>query len=284
MTIKLKRRVIQPTLSLEEAGREFKGKYLNRSHYDLRVAENMMGVLPDGEPKFVLLRGVLPPDEVESTWQQLKRISFNRATHSRRPGLRGGAGGEIALGWFNQPHPRQLAPTDKCIEQYIHLLSLVGRFTSAIQSCLPEYFEQQVELAAGNGGMRLWADFFEPGPALDRALEVIKNDPDLRKSLCPIFSTLTINKSAIFRSHADAKNEGGLACLAAFGRFTGGDLCLPRLRVAFDLKPGDILICDNNREQHGNIGPLSGTRISVVCYLRSMQKTKAKAATEANPN
>jgi hypothetical protein len=275
----IKRIIIQPKLSQEEAEREFKGKYLDRSHYDLLVSENMMGVLPGGEPKFVFLRGVIKPKDVEEFWLQLKTIKFKQATHSRRPALRGGTGGEIALGWFNKPVPRRLAPTDEYVDQYIGLLSLVAYFKGAIQKYLPEYWEQQVEVAKGNGHMRLWADLYEPGPALDKMLETIHNDnPELRATLSPIFSTLTINKSAIFRSHADAKNEGGLACLAAFGRFIGGDLCLPRLRVAFNLKPGDILICDNNREQHGNIGPLTGTRISVVCYLRAMETAKTTEA------
>ena len=275
----IKRIVCQPTHSLDEAECEFKGKYLDRSHYDLRVTETMMGVLPDGEPKFVFLRGVIPPKDVELAWRRLKTLSFKGAIHSRRPALRGGAGGEIALGWFNKPHPRKLAPTDKYGNQYVGLLPLISYFKSAVLKYLPDYFEQQVEVAAGNKSMRLWADMYEPGPALDKFLATIKEDPILRKTMSPIFSTLTINKSAIFRSHADAKNEGGLACLAAFGKFIGGDLCLPRLRVAFNLKPGDILICDNNREQHGNVGPLSGTRISVVCYLRAMEQAKAAKGT-----
>jgi hypothetical protein len=79
-----------------------------------------------------------------------------------------------------------------------------------------------------------------------------------------------INKGVLYQSHADAENEGGLACLAAFGDFDGGYLCLPRLRVAFDLRPGDLLIADNNREQHGNIGPLLDDRLSVVAYLRDL--------------
>lgn len=179
-------------------------------------------------------------------------------------------------GVVQQTRTKATRAYDEYVDQYIGLLPLVAYFKGAIQKYLPEYWEQQVVVAKGNGHMRLWADLYEPGPALDKMLETIhKDNAELRAALSPIFSTLTINKSAIFRSHADAKNEGGLACLAAFGRFIGGDLCLPRLRVAFNLKPGDILICDNNREQHGNIGPLTGTRISVVCYLRAMEKTKA---------
>jgi hypothetical protein len=49
-----------------------------------------------------------------------------------------------------------------------------------------------------------------------------------------------------------------------------GYLCLPRLRVAFDILPGDLLIADTNHEQHGSISPRTGTRISVVAYLREL--------------
>src|SRR5207248_61968 len=86
-----------------------------------------------------------------------------------------------------------------------------------------------------------------------------------------IFSTITINKTVRFPSHADAKNESGLACLMVFGKFAGGDLCLPRLRVAFRLRPGDILVADNNQEQHGNTSGPIGERISVVAYLRQLK-------------
>jgi len=65
-----------------------------------------------------------------------------------------------------------------------------------------------------------------------------------------------------------------MACLAAFGEFSGGYLCLPRLRAAFRLQPGDILIADNNHEQHGNIGPLVGERMSVVAYLRLLRSLR----------
>lgn len=84
-----------------------------------------------------------------------------------------------------------------------------------------------------------------------------------------MFSTITVNQSALFRSHADGNNlPGSLACLAAFGDFAGGDLCFPRFGISCPIEPGDVLIGDNNLEQHGNIGPLSGERISIVAYMR----------------
>jgi hypothetical protein len=84
-----------------------------------------------------------------------------------------------------------------------------------------------------------------------------------------MFSTVTVNRTALFRSHEDGSNlPGGLACLAAFGDFAGGDLCFPRFGVSCPIEPGDLLICDSSQEQHGNIGPLSGQRISIVAYMR----------------
>ena len=94
-----------------------------------------------------------------------------------------------------------------------------------------------------------------------------------RTEMAPeIFSTVTINKNVLCRSHADGNNESRLSCLMAFGEFQGGYLCFPRLRVAFDVQPGDVLIADTNHEQHGNIGPLFGERVSLVCYLRDLRK------------
>ena len=84
-----------------------------------------------------------------------------------------------------------------------------------------------------------------------------------------MFSTLTVNRTALFRAHEDGNNlPGGLACLAAFGDFAGGDLCFPRFGVSCPIAPGDLLICDSSQEQHGNIGPLCGERISIVAYMR----------------
>ena len=84
-----------------------------------------------------------------------------------------------------------------------------------------------------------------------------------------MFSTITVNQTALFRAHEDGNNlAGSLSCLAAFGNFSGGELCFPRFGVSCPMEPGDLLIGDTNRELHGNLGPLTGSRISVVAYMR----------------
>ena len=90
-----------------------------------------------------------------------------------------------------------------------------------------------------------------------------------------MFSTITVNQTALFRAHEDGNNlAGALSCLAAFGNFSGGELCFPRFGISCPMEPGDLLIADTNRELHGNLGPLVGDRISIVAYMRDALASK----------
>lgn len=82
------------------------------------------------------------------------------------------------------------------------------------------------------------------------------------------FSTIELNHNIVFKAHEDGHNaEGTCVCITAFGSFAGGRLVFPRYGYSAELKNGDLLICDNNRELHGNLGPLVGDRYSVVAFL-----------------
>ena len=52
--------------------------------------------------------------------------------------------------------------------------------------------------------------------------------------------------------------------MTAAGDFSGGELVLPRFRIAFALRPGDLLIFDAE-EVHGNL-PIIGERVSLALY------------------
>jgi hypothetical protein len=277
--IKLRTIKLQPTLSHDEAEKKYKGRYLTRADYDERPSESVRGIFPDGRTAFIFLRDVFPKEKAREFYQNvLSQLKFSDAEHSRRPGLKSSKGGEMIMGWVNFPKPRQAAPSKKQMALYWDTYALMNTMRQAVKEHLPEYYEQQMTIIAQQKELHPWLDLFEHDAAFFRTFKKIwEEETEFRDVAIPMFSTLTINKSTVFRSHADAKNEGGLACLAAFGTFAGGDFCLPRLRVAFPLSPGDLLIADNNNEQHGNIGPLAGNRISVVAYLRAMKKTKAAA-------
>lgn len=281
----IKHVLLRPALSLEEAEKKFKGRYLSHADYDLRPTKNTWGKFEDGTTAFIYLPNAIKGEAFEDAEFAVGRLKFNDVKNSRRAGLKQSKGGELVLGYINFPAPRPMAHNSKQWMQYIGLFRLLRKMGSIIRQLLPEYHEQQLQIAAQQPGFLPWLDYF-PAKYLQnkegrRKLKKWLDDPEQRKDF-PIFSTITINKSTLFRSHADAKNEGGLACLTAFGTWSGGEFCLPRLRVAFPLQPGSLLIADNNNEQHGNLGPLVGNRISVVAYMRAMEgkakKTKAAGA------
>lgn len=83
-----------------------------------------------------------------------------------------------------------------------------------------------------------------------------------------VFSTVEINRNIVFKAHEDGHNAlGTCVCITTLGSFVGGRLVFPRYGYSAELRPKDLLICDNNHELHGNLGPIVGKRFSVVAYL-----------------
>jgi len=91
-----------------------------------------------------------------------------------------------------------------------------------------------------------------------------------------VFTTITVNKTFRTAAHYDAGDftEGlsNLLVLSNNGNYSGGYLILPEVRIAIDVRPGDLLLVNNHEFMHGNT-PIEvhddvAERISLVCYLR----------------
>lgn len=86
-----------------------------------------------------------------------------------------------------------------------------------------------------------------------------------------IFSTMTVNLNVQCALHTDAGDfAGGMGNLVVLelGREDSGILVMPRERVAFLARPGDVLLMNVHRP-HGNLPlTLGGTRLTVVLYAR----------------
>lgn len=91
-----------------------------------------------------------------------------------------------------------------------------------------------------------------------------------------VFTTITVNKTFRTAAHRDAGDfSNGLSNLLVLsnnGNYSGGYLVLPEVRMAIDVRPGDLLLVNNHEYIHGNT-PItlldeSAERISLVCYLR----------------
>jgi len=252
-----KRVVLRPALSLEQARKQFEGKRLTTSDYDRLVETSERGVDADGATKYLFLRDTLHARLVQNTTAVLRTLNYSESNHTRLSLGKKGTGGGTAMGWIDKPKPRLLKPSRDFpfVDQYL-LMWLLVAMSERMRKYLPDEWQRQVTLARKNGF---------------RVLGGPNGHPDIPRlePVNPIFSTITLNKNVPFRSHADGGNKS-MACLAAFGEFSGSYLCLPRFRVAFDLRPGDLLIADTNHEQHGSISPRTGTRYSVVAYLRTL--------------
>ena len=89
------------------------------------------------------------------------------------------------------------------------------------------------------------------------------------------FTTVTVNRTFRTAAHRDAGDftEGmsNLLTLSNDGRFTGGYLIFPEIRVAVNVRPGDLLLVNNHEVIHGNtpiVCEEGSERISLVVYLR----------------
>jgi hypothetical protein len=246
------REVLRPALDLQEAESKYHGQRLSDGDYHRLIESNELGVTEDGATKYLFLRDTFSEQLVEDATKLFRRMPVSESNHTRASLGRTGKGGGTALGWIDG---RLLKPSrDYPLVHQYSLVWLLGAMSERIHKHLPEDWKKQVETARANGF---------------RVLGGPHGHPDIPHLMMPdpIFSTLTVNRNVKFRSHVDGGNES-LSCLTTFGEFTGYYLCLPRLRVAFDILPGDLLIADTNHEQHGSVGDRTGTRISVVAYLR----------------
>ena len=62
-----------------------------------------------------------------------------------------------------------------------------------------------------------------------------------------------------------------LLTLSNDGRYTGGYLIFPQIRVAVNVRPGDLLLVNNHEVIHGNtpiVCEEGSERVSLVVYLR----------------
>ena len=91
-----------------------------------------------------------------------------------------------------------------------------------------------------------------------------------------VFTTITVNKTFRTACHRDAGDfSDGLSNLLVLsnnGNYSGGYLVFPQIRVAVNVRPGDLLLVNNHEVIHGNtpivLNDEQAERISLVCYLR----------------
>jgi hypothetical protein len=243
----------------------------------------------EGQVKFLLLPKALQP--YINLHEILKRADWD---HCARAGNGQKRGKKITIGWLPQIpgrakgsgyyNVRNKATLDQ--PQLLYgLRPLLREMEDKVREFLPLENARAWDVAISAERREGEEDDLSRVPERITGLEdEIPNPRGLVRNLEPwnmtytlcgtSFSTLELNRNIIFKTHEDKRNvPGALICITTLGHYVGGRLVFPRYGYSAELEPGDLLICDNNRELHGNIGPLvaprPSARFSIVAYFHT---------------
>ena len=157
-------------------------------------------------------------------------------------------------GWFDRypriPYGRATAYTQNHFDKFQMAFPFLQTLSRGFKELLPWRYGNQI--AAAN---KIDSRFLVPGTP---------------------FTTVTVNKTFRTACHRDAGDfaDGlsNLLVLSNNGNYSGGYLVFPEVRIAVNVRPGDLLLVNNHEIIHGNtpivLNDDQAERISLVCYLR----------------
>lgn len=269
-----------------------KGKIVGRRDFNVTIHGPARVLRPDGTVLAVYMPGVLQP-ELAAAWpvlSSIRLITDNRGMAAGTPrAVRG-----------DQKRTR----TRRIMSGVIGAVDpgpATGRATGRLPACrltawtgkhLPEWHDLRPVFQAID---RHYAEQVPDRYARQWAVAA-QTHPDWRIP-DTAFTTVTVNNSYSTGVHQDAGDlPDGFSTLAVArrGAYTGGELVLPRYRIAFDLADGDLLLFDAH-EWHGNTNmwcphtdtplyrpcPEGCERVSLVTYFRTKVQHCASADDEA---
>jgi hypothetical protein len=251
---------------------QLKGTYANELHYEHVVDDDTVVLTPDGEVLAVLVVGVLSSRARCKAYKYLSTIEgmpSNRATAVYRgsslPRIRKRDG--------------SLSRTRQVPNSILKMLKLKGvradvlgslDATPRIRRCRQSAWSLKNPKVLR--GIRQLAqevdDVFQVWVA-DRHIVQLATVWQAKEWQVhgTAFTTITVNRNFRTAYHTDKGDlKAGFSCLTTLGKFTGGLLVIPRYRVAFNIKPGSVLMM-NAHEFHGNT-QITGERIACVLYCR----------------
>jgi hypothetical protein len=276
--------LLRPDLSNEEAERKWTNKPIDPGTVKHRPSVSTHYHTVDGNAKLLLLRGVLDADTCTKMLGQLRQIQYSPATNSKRAALKGSPGGDCLFGYIDkyqlvampevrrQRHYELTAPSVRQFARFQGLWPLCWKMEDLLREYIPTYWggreiDEERGPAIRAEGDR--SDFFRMSEKNRKMVEAWEDWGLFYNIPGSNFTTITVNHNTRFLAHKDANNSSGaLSCLAAFGTFAGGELAFPRLGVAINAKPGDMLVCDCPQELHGTLSASQGNRYTVVVYTR----------------
>jgi Oxygenase domain of the 2OGFeDO superfamily len=249
----------------KKAATKLKGKHPAASHADQTIDEDTKVIVPEGRIIAVLLCKAIAPELYRLAYELWKLVDdplSNRATavgtlslarstnKDGTPSPRSGVNVRLLdilearqgiLGFLDatpdQPC-RKTTLTKRCPEMLDGNQRLIERVDALYAQHVPDFYAIQRAVVEKARRWRLWHT---------------------------AFTTIYLAKNFRTAYHPDSGNlRGVITALMPMGKFTGGELVLPRWRIVIAFKPGDLLLFDP-QQLHGNL-PIVGERLSAAFY------------------
>jgi hypothetical protein len=246
---------------------KLRGQFGDPSHATHTSDQDTVVIAPDGRIIAVFLKQVIAPDlysRAYKRWKTVNELPDNRATAVGSPSLprirKDGTLGERkgvpkdVLKVLKKQGVRHgmLGYLDATPDKSCHKTPLTKKHPKMLHRN-----KTLIELVD-----KLYRQYLGKTYAIQRA--EVRKAPHFRLWRT-VFSTIYLAKNFRTAYHTDSGNLlGVMTALMPMGNFTGGELVLPRWRIAFALKPGDLLFFDP-QQLHGNL-PFEGKRLSAAFY------------------
>jgi len=246
---------------------ELSGQYAAPSHADRTISQDTVVIAPDGRIIAVLVTQQIDPElytRAYELWKSVDELPDNRATAVGSRSLRrlnkDGSLGE------RRGVPRNVLAVLKAQGVRQGVLGYLDATRDA--PCHKTWLtEDRPGLLKRNKRLIERVDELYsrnlPTPYARQRAEVDK--VPCWRLWDTVFSTIYLAMNFRTAYHHDSGNlKGVMTALMPMGQFTGGELVLPRWRIAFALRPGDLLLFDP-QQLHGNL-PFVGERLSAAFY------------------
>ena len=270
------------------------GTFLGPEHFDTLVKQSTVGLRPDGSMLFAFIKGAIDPAVCKVSRDNLRkaaRVSNNRGTAA-------GTLTDEEIAEFNRVNEKS-GNRARFVREGQRMVRMLADGTKSkvtlakpVESGIIGYFDRN----SRNPYCRLTAFSLEHKAEYLKVMPLVKAVNDTFKQYAPerhaaqmeivrkthpdfvindsAFTTITVNRNFRTACHKDAGDyKPGFGVLTALqtGRFSGGFFCIPKYRVAVDMRTTDVLLADVH-EWHGNTGIIPGNddweRISCVFYYR----------------
>lgn len=256
----------------------------------LEVSKSSIVLQPDGEPLFILVKGIIDTAVTSAAKPYLRKIATNRVIG----GIRGASSGGVApvyredgslrsglrvphheylvgakegmIGFYDRTgrenYCRMTAYTRKNVEDYFRLLPYFQAVDRVYRDYAPEKYEAQRQ-------------------------HVLATQPDW---IIPDTNASTVTQNLNYRTSAH-RDEGD--CRAGLGVITvnpsgicsGGALCFPEFGCSVRLAEGDVLLA-NVHAIHGNLpvslDPSRAERLASIFYVREKMTECGSLAEETH--